>query len=286
MSRFNTVAAQVHRFMEEYQFGEAQRVIHDFLWSEYCDWYIEMAKIRLRDSRILDQSGEGPEGELPSPLPVLAYIFERVLRLLHPFMPFVTEELWQTLKEYLPEEPERPEALIVAPYPTADESMMDREAESEIAAVIELTRAARNVRAEFRVSPSQPIPVRVYADPELIRVYDQEAAVIQSNAGVRVLSTGPTGDVESSVDEVVQVLAQGTLVLSLSGLVDLREETERLSGELADLDAYRAKLSTRLQDESFLSKAPEEVVDRERQRLEATEERRSRIEEILSRMGS
>jgi valyl-tRNA synthetase len=275
LSRFNTVAAQVHRFMEEYQFGEAQRVIHDFLWSEYCDWYIEMAKIRLRD----------PDAEGPSPLPVLAYVLERVLRLLHPFMPFVTEELWQILKEYLPEEPQRPEALIIAPYPEADESMIDRDAETEIAAVIELTRAARNVRAEFRVSPSQPIPVRVYAAPELTRVYDQEAAVIQSNAGVQVLSTGPTGDVESSVDEVVQVLAQGTLVLSLSGLVDLREEAERLGGELADLDAYRAKLSTRLQDESFLSRAPEEVVDKERQRLEATEERRTRVEEILSRLA-
>jgi len=275
LSRLNTVAAQVHRFMEEYQFGEAQRVIHDFLWSEYCDWYIEMAKIRLRD----------PETEGPSPLPVLAYVLERVLRLLHPFMPFVTEELWQIMKEYLPEEPQRPEALIVAPYPEADESMIDRDAETEIAAVIELTRAARNVRAEFRVSPSQPIPVRVYAAPELIRVYDQEAAVIQSNAGVRILSTGPTGDVESSVDEVAQVLAQGTLVLSLSGLVDMGEEAERLGGELADLDAYRAKLSSRLQDESFLSRAPEEVVDKERQRLEATEERRTRVEDILSRLA-
>ena len=152
--------------------------------------------------------------------------------------------------------------------------------------MVDLTRAARNVRAEFRVSPSQPIPVRVYAGPELTRVYEQEADFIQSNAGIRLLSTGPIGDVESSVDEVAQVLAQGTLVLSLSGLVDLREEAERLGGELADLDAYRAKLSTRLRDESFLSKAPEEVVDRERQRLEATDERRSRVEEILSRLGS
>ena len=124
------------------------------------------------------------------------------------------------------------------------------------------------------------------AEPEFTRVYQEESGFIESNAGVGVLSVGLVGDVTSSEDEVVQVLAQGTLVLSLGGLVDLRKETERLGGELAELDAYKNKLSARLEDESFLSKAPAEVVDRERQRLETAEERRSRVEEILSRLGS
>ena len=103
-SRLHRVAGQVQRYMEEYQFGEAQRVIHDFLWNEYCDWYLEMSKVRLRSG---DQS----------PLPVLAFVLERTLRLLHPFMPFITEEIWQSLVDYLPDEPERPSTLTSRPVP-------------------------------------------------------------------------------------------------------------------------------------------------------------------------
>ena len=129
--------------MREYQFGEAQRVIHDFLWNEYCDWYIEMSKIRLRS------------GEAPSPLPVLAHVLEKTLLLLHPFLPFVTEEIWRRLTGALPATGSAPEAAIVAPYPQADDARYDADAEREVGAVVELVRAARNLRSEFRI-PEQP----------------------------------------------------------------------------------------------------------------------------------
>ena len=285
LSRLDTVCGQANRYMEEYQFGEAQRVIHDFLWSEYCDWYIEMAKVRLRDP-----AGHGEDGAPPSPVPVLAYVLEKVLRLLHPFMPFITEEIWRTLMEYLPQEPRSAEALIVAPYPQPGETPQDGQAELEVKGVVDLTRAIRNVRAEFRVPASQHLGARAYVEPRLIEVYEQESGFIQASAGVRPLSIGSIGDAptsgEAAEDEVVQVLEQGTVHLSLGGSVDLQSETERLGRELADLSAYSVKLSARLRNEGFLSKAPEEVVDRERQRLATAQQRSARVQEILSRLGA
>ena len=273
LSRFNRAVAQVQRSMEEYQFGEAQRIVHDFLWNEYCDWYIEMAKTRLRNE------------ESTSPLPVLSYVLERVLRLLHPFLPFVTEEIWQTLMQYLPEEPGRSKALIVAAYPETDATFLDEEAEAEVEAVIELNRAARNVRAEFRVPPSLTIPARVYAPAAFGRVFEQEADFIETNASIDLLTVSPLGDFATSKDEVVQVLADGTLAMSLAGLVDLGLESDRLKGELGELELHRSRLLARLGDDAFVSRAPEEVVEKERQRLESVEERRDRLAAILSRLG-
>ena len=277
LSRLSRVAGQVQWYMNEYQFGEAQRVIHDFLWGEYCDWYIEMAKVRMR-------SGEPGD---PSPLPVLAHVLERVLRLLHPFMPFITEEVWSTLMDYLPREPDRPDALIVAPYPEPEPALIDDEAESEVDAVIEVVRAVRNLRAEFRIQPSTSLEAIVVA-PEIAATLESEEATIKSQAGVDPLLVGEDGGAAGAgaADEgVTLVVSNGTVTVPLAGLVDLDQERDRLHGELKELEANRERLSAKLEDEKFVSRAPEEVVERERQRLEAAGERKARVEEILARLG-
>ena len=273
LSRLNRVAAEVQGFMEEYQFGEAQRVVHDFLWSEYCDWYIEMAKIRLR---------AGGEGH-PSPLAVLAHVLERVLRLLHPFMPFVTEEIWQTLTNYLPAEPDRPRALVVAPYPEADASMFDDEAEGEMGAVTEIVRAVRNLRAEFRIQLSQSMEA-VVVSPENASVVEAEAATIKSLARVDPLTIETTHS-GGSDEEVAIVLDAGVLTVSLAGLVDVGRERARLDGEVTELEANHARLSARLKDEKFLARAPEEIIEGVRDQLESVGERRARVVEVLARLG-
>ena len=273
MSRLSRTTAQVRSLMEEYQFGEAQRVIHDFLWSEYCDWYLEMAKIRLRSN----------DSVAPSPLPTLAYVLEKLLRLLHPFMPFVTEEVWQALTGRLRSAAGWPAALVVAPYPEPDESLVDREAEADIDAIIEIVRAIRNMRAEFRIQQSQDVPAMIDA-PEIWSIVESEVSVIKKLAQVEPLTMAGSG-AEKPGDHMTFVLGHGTLAVPMSGLVDLDRERERLSGELADLDSNRDRLSTRLQDESFLQKAPEEVVERESERLAGIDERRTRVVEILSRLG-
>ena len=275
VSRLNQVTSEIQRFMDDYQFGEAQRVIHDFLWGEYCDWYIEMAKIRLRS---------GDESDA-SPLPVLVHVLERILRLLHPFMPFVTEELWQNLIGHLPEEPGRPGALIAAAYPVTDDALIEVETEAEVEAVIEIVRAVRNVRAEFRLGETQTLEAVVDA-PDIASVVESETSTIETLARVKPLTIVSDGERRAASDEVAMVLTSGTIKVPLAGLVDIEHERQRLAEELGQLDGNLAGLRTRLSDNNFLSRAPEEVVERERQRLESVDERRARVSDLLSRIGA
>ena len=280
MSRLNRAAGQVERLMEEYQFGEAQRVIHDFLWNEYCDWYIEMAKTRLHRADVVGSpTGGGPP---PSPVPVLAYVLEGVLRLLHPFMPFITEEIWQTLTEDLPEEAGYPEALIIATPPQPVPSLIDEPVEKEMEAIIEAVHAIRNLRAEFRIPPSRGLTA--FVDGDRFRdIFETEALVFDTLARAEILGA-PACRPSRPDNRLTLVLTGDTLTVPLGGLVEVGKEKERLSKELAELDANATRLSTRVRDERFLSKAPEEVVERERQRLEKTDERRNRVNEILARL--
>ena len=274
MSRLNRVAAQVERFMEDYQFGEAQRTLHDFFWHEYADWYIEMAKIRMR--------ADGDDGD--SPLPYLAYVLERMLRMLHPFMPFVTEEIWQNLSDRVPNDPDAPDALIVADYPVADARFYDDEAEEDIALVMETVRSIRNLRAEFRIQQHRRIEA-VLDLPEKDGVAAAEADAIKMLARVEPLKFGADINGSASNDSVSLVLSKGVVTIPLGGLVDLDKERERLRSEIADIERNRGRLASRLRDDRFLSRAPAEVVERERERLESIEERKSRVEDILARLS-
>ena len=273
MSRLNRVASQVERYMQEYQFGEAQRAIHDFFWHEYADWYIEMAKIRIRSDDASD-----------SPLPYLAYVLERVLRMLHPFMPFVTEEIWQALKERVPVDPGAPDALIVAEYPMGNADFYDDMAEEDISLVMETVRSIRNLRAEFRIQQHQRIEA-VLDLPQDSAVAEAEADAIKMLARVEPLQFGGSGNGAASDESVTLVLSKGVVTVPLGGVVDLDKERERLRSEITDIEQNRERLMARLGDERFLSRAPAEVVERERERLQSIEERKGRAEDVLSRLG-
>ena len=269
LSRLNRTVSQTNRGMEEYQFGEAQRAAHDFLWNEYCDWYLEMAKIRLR-------SGDR------SAIPTLVHVLERTLRLLHPFMPFITEEIWQTLTAALPDRSALPEALIIAEFPEADPALHDEQAEAEIGSVIELVRSVRNLRAEFRIQPHVPVEAVVDA-PAIADVLDGEADAVKTLAKVGSLDMDPNGEGPSQ-DDVVLVLSQGTVKVPLGGLVDLDQMKDRLQAELDGIDANATKLRSRLGDSRFVERAPEEVVEKERQRLQDLEDRKGRLSDVLGQI--
>ena len=269
LSRLDRAVSQTNRGMEEYQFGEAQRAAHDFLWNEFCDWYLEMAKIRLR-------AGDR------SPVPTLAHVLERTLRLLHPFMPFITEEIWQTLASALPARSEMPDALVVAGFPEPAPAMRDDEAEAEIEAVIEIVRAVRNMRAEFRIPPHVGVAAAVDA-PNVSGALGEEAEAVKALARLDALSLDDGRP--PSPDEVALVVSSGTVTVPLGGLVDLDREKSRLTEELAGMDANARRLRSRLGDSKFTQRAPEEVVERERRRLEEVEGRRSRLADVLARIG-
>jgi len=258
--------------MANFQFGEAERQIHDFFWGDFCDWYVEIAKIRLSRSD-------------SSPLPVLAFVLETTLRLLHPFMPFITEELWQRLKQYLPEASLSSPSIIVAPYPVANEKFIDVEAESVMEAVIEIVRSIRNARAEHKVAAGKWIEARVYAD-KLRTVIASQSEAIETLAKARPLAVLSRSQRQTKEEKaLVLVLKEAEVVLPWAGMVDMAAERQRLEGEISVVGREIDRLEQRLKDSAFVSKAPAAVVEKERDKLQVYKDKLLRLQQELSQLS-
>ncbi|MBI4285922.1 MAG: valine--tRNA ligase [Chloroflexi bacterium] len=270
LSRLSRTIATVNEQMEGFQFGEAEKTIHDFLWGEFCDWYIEFAKIRLRAGGT----------EVPSPAPVLVHVLESSLRLLHPFMPFVTEEIWQNLKARLPS-PDLGESIMVAPYPQAQAGNIDPEAERVMDTLIEIVHAIRNTRAQYKVEPSKWVESQIYAGElaSAIAAYTQTIEALARTRPVTFLANKAEGARE---DAVVLVLKDAEVAIPIGSMVDLAAERKRLEQEIEQTQNKASRLEARLRDEAFLTRAPAAVVDKERQKLQALQDKLGRLKEKIS----
>ncbi|MFC1927164.1 valine--tRNA ligase [Chloroflexota bacterium] len=273
-SQLNRLITGVTGLMENLQFGEAEQQIYDFVWSRFCDWYIEIAKIRLRDQ------------SAPSPLPFLVNALEKSLRLLHPFMPFVTEELWQSLKQHLPGGNQMPASITIAPYPLADDKAFAPEAERVMDSVIELVHSVRNIRAQYKVKPSKWIEARVYVG-ELLSSLVPQTNMIEILAKARPLTILDRQKREPAKDtDLVLVLKEAEVVVPLAGMVDRLAEEQRLMNESREIKERMAQLEARLSDKAFLSKAPSQVVEKEKQKLSMLEDKLNRLNHELSQLNS
>jgi valyl-tRNA synthetase len=273
-SQLNKLVKNVTGLMEEFQFGEAEQQIYDFIWSKFCDWYIEIAKIRLRSQLT------------PSPLPFLANTLEKSLRLLHPFMPFVTEELWQSLKQHLPDKGRMPDSIMIAPYPFADNKGFAPEAERVMDSLTEIIRSIRNMRAEYKVKPNRWIAARIYTG-EFLSGLTTQANIIETLAKVRPLTILGRQERECTKDKaLVLVLKEAEVVVPLAGMVDRRAEEQRLLGESEEIKGRIAQLESRLRDNAFLSKAPSHVIDRQKQKLATLEDKLKRLHRELYQLSS
>ncbi len=265
LSRHNRLTANVTRLIDAYQFGEAGRQIYDFLWGEFCDWYIEMSKIRLygRDARRRLMVKR-----------VLVYVLERTLRLLHPFMPFVTEALWQEL-------PHEGESLMIAPWPEPRET--DDKAEDEMGLVMDTIRAIRNARAEYEVEPGQRIEAIITAGERYDLLASQRNILVSlarlDDKKLRLAHTL----VKKPAKALTLVIGDLEIYLPLAGMVDLAAERERLTKEVEALSAAITRSEGLLANEDFTRKAPVHVVDREREKLAVNRERKAKLEERLYR---
>ena len=273
-SQLNRLIKSVTELMENFQFGEAEQQIYDFVWSKFCDWYIEIAKIRIRSQLT------------PSPLPFLVNTLEKSLRLLHPFMPFVTEELWQSLKQRLPDKDQMSASIMIAPYPFANDKAFAPKAERVMDSVIEVIRSIRNVRAQYKVKPSKWIEARVYTG-ELLSSLIAEKSMIETLAKVRPLTI--LGRQEREPDKgknLVLVLKEAEVVVPLAGMMDRRAEEQRLVREREEIKGRIAQLKARLRDNAFLNKAPSQVIEREKQKLALLEDKLKRLHQELSQLSS
>ncbi len=280
VSQLNRLAADVDRLMHGFRFGEAEQHVYDFLWSRFCDWYVEIAKVRIRNHT------------KPSPLPFLVGSLEASLRLLHPFMPFVTEELWQRLHARAADSDSPPQAatgstgtpqsLMIAPYPLADHSAFDPEAERIMDTVIDIIRSIRNTRTENKVAPGKWVEVNVYTG-ELLPGLLAEAGMIETLARARPLQILSRDQGRPADDRaMVSVLKEAEVVIPWAGMTDPSVQEARLRKEGEEIRARIAHLDARLKDAAFLSKAPTRVVEKERQRLAHLNDRLRRIDQELS----
>jgi valyl-tRNA synthetase len=266
ISRFNSTITGVSRLMRDYQFGEAQRQIHEFIWGEFCDWYIEMAKNRL-----------GDDSKDCSPVPVLVHVLEKSLRLLHPFMPFITEELWQHLKKYLSDDGQFVDSIMVAKYPETDKISEDKEAERVMAAIIEIIRSIRNVRAQYDVEASMLLDAYIYITelkPEITAYTQAIERLAKANVSIFDIK-----EEHKTKNTLTLVLSEAELVIPMASMVDLKAEQQRLEKEIGQMQAEVNRLENMLINEAFLVKAPAAVVRKEKDKLSARQDNLRRLKE-------
>ncbi len=264
LARLAQTVRDVRRLMEHFEYGEAGRLIYDFIWSDYCDWYLECAKVHLN-------------------APVLVRVLDAALRLLHPFMPFVTEALWQKLKEAthaaLPLESFNYPAIMLSPYPRErDFDAPDEAALADMARVQEAITAIRNVRAEYDVSPSKRVQV-LFSVGEHAALFETMRDYIAALAGVEP-SALIAAHVEAPAQAIARIVGAGTLYLPLGGLVNLEAERARLRETLGEVEAQIARLEALLASE-FSTRAPAPIVEKERARLEDLRTRKQNLEQRL-----
>lgn len=259
--------------MERFEFGDAERTIHDFLWNEYCDWYIEMCKTRMNSSNN------------ESPIPTLISVLDQSLRLLHPFMPFITEAIWMNLKKYLPNKENLPDSISLCKYPNAENK--DSEARESISTILEIIKAIRNIKSEFRIEQKSDIEITI-VPKSFAAILSTESVTIEELASIS--SVRITSD-ESSIDfasfkGITVVLKNATILVALNDLINLHDELTRLNDELKESIHTIKRLEDHLGDEEFTEKAPVDVVDREKSRLELSKDRKRTIVEFISQLSA
>jgi len=266
LSVLGTTARQVTRNLKAYRIGDAAKDIYDFTWRELCDWYLEMAKPRLY---------AGPDAPGAQAVRFTIHrVFETVLRLLHPFMPFLSEELWHAL-------PATDGDVCVAEWP-APARTANKEAEAKVELLKEIVGAIRNLRSEMNIAPARKTPVLIRATgPESDLIRDQAEMIALLGKADR-LEVGPT--VKKPAVSASTVVRGHEIFLPLVGLIDVETERKRLERELDKVLRDFDQSMRKLQNEDFLGKAKKDVVDRERTRLEslgATKEKLERNLEVL-----
>ena len=251
--------------MEKFELGVAIQKIYDFIWDDYCDWYIELTKARLY--------GEDAEAKQTAQQ-VLLYVLDQILRLVHPFMPFVTEEIWQAI-------PHEGEALIVASWPRWDESLDYPTEEQHMESVMTAIRTVRNRRAEMNVPPSKKADLYVVTDKQ--EVFTEGAPFITRLAYAdRVfVSAEEPADHESMAQAVTP---DAKLYLPLAQLVDIEKELARISKERENAEKEIARAEAQLSNEKFVSRAPANVIQAQREKLEQSRKLLAQLEDSEERL--
>jgi valyl-tRNA synthetase len=263
VSRLNKTALSLNKALETYQFHEAVQLLYHFFWDDFCDWYIELVKDEI--------TSDEPSVRRDAARSRIITILEQALRLLHPFMPFLTEELWQKLPEvssdlHNPAYQSAEKTIMLADFPMGDAGLIDEKAESEMQAVIELISKTRNIRAEMNIKPSDKISLIVSANANLQKVFVGNEAQILKLARATKLNLAEKSDTPKASARAV-LTGGAELAIPLEGLIDFAKEIERLENQVSKLEIENERLQKQLSNQNFVDKAPEEKVREIRDRV-------------------
>ena len=267
LSKLNTLIAEVTENLEKYELGVAVQKVYDFIWDTYCDWYIELTKARLYSEDAIRKQ---------TAISVLVYVLDQILRLLHPFMPFITEEIWQSI-------PHEGDALIAAKWPEYREELAFKAEESHMESVMDAIRAIRNRRAEMNVPPSRKAALYVLTSKP--QVYAEGEGFIQRLAyadTVSMLDKEP----ENLNGMVTIPTADAKLYIPMGQLVDVAKELDRISKELEKNRRFLGSLEAKLGNEKFVSRAPEAVVNAEKEKAQKTRDLIASLEQSEAALKS
>ncbi len=271
LHRFNEAVDEITGRLQEYELGEAARLVYEFLWNDYCDWYLEFSKFYL----YLPESGEDVLRDRRRTKGVLLYVLEGVLRLLHPFMPFISEEIWQHLPGRMETENGR-KPLAVSSWPVPSRELEFPRETAEMAEVQEVVRAIRNLRSQVQLPPARRVPAVLRTSQKMKTVLEQEGHQLTRLALVEPLTIDcRAAKPRRSLTAVVSREVEAYLLLS--GVIDLEAEVARLQKELQQLEKEFKRTSGKLSNPEFLKQAPSEIVEKERSRHRELSSRQEKI---------
>lgn len=267
LSKLNSVTKEVITNIEKFELGVAAQKLYDFIWDDFCDWYIEFSKIRLAHNENDEKLSNVTRSSM------LVYVMAEILKLLHPFMPFITEEIWQTL-------PHEGEALIISKYPEFKESLCFEIEKEKVELIMETIKAIRNRRSEMNVPPSKK--AKIYIETECVDDFNDLALFIEKLAYGEKVIIGER--FENINDAVTIILPKAKVYIPMDELIDKNEELQRLKKSLEAAEKEFKLASSKLSNEGFMSKAPQNVVDNVKKTYETYKEKieslKSAIEEL------
>ncbi|PEA40265.1 valine--tRNA ligase [Priestia megaterium] len=267
LTRLNETIEHVTKLADKYEFGEVGRILYNFIWDDFCDWYIEMAKLPLY--------GED-EAVKKTTRSILAYVLDNTMRLLHPFMPFITEEIWQSL-------PHEGESITVAKWPEVRPELSDKEAANDMRLLVDIIRAVRNIRAEVNTPMSKQVKLFIKAKDENIQSQlEKNRAYVERfcNPSELVIST----DVSLDEKAMTAVVTGAELILPLEGLINIEEEIARLEKEYDKLNKEVERVQKKLNNQGFIAKAPAKVVEEERAKEQDYVEKREAVQSRIAEL--
>jgi valyl-tRNA synthetase len=275
LSRMAKLTDRVTSLIENFQLGEAGRQINEFFWSDYCDWYVEIAKVQMQGDEEIRRSTAG----------ILRAVLDQSMRLLHPYMPFVTEEVWQYL--YRSSETDSSSwpasALIVAAWPRANEQAIDNDAEQDFGLLQEVIIRIRDARNQMNVEPARRVPV-ILAAGSYMAMLEAQASLIEFLA--RTEKPQLYEQLDQKPEQAMSLLAgPAEIYLPLVGLLDISKELERLDKGIAQAQQEIVRLQGKLANEAFVTRAKPEVVEKEREKLATQEERIGKLLEHRAELG-